>query len=1007
MATVYRARQEGMDRTVALKVLEESFLDNEKITQRLMTEARIAARFNHPHIVRALDAGVHGRTCYFVMELVDGQSVRDLLETQGPLSEVLAVDLAIEVAEALFQLHSEHIVHRDVKPANILLDQEGNALLADLGLAKIQVGSSGNSQDHAVGTPAYMSPEQAKEPDSVDVRTDLFSLGATLYHAVTGISPFDGPSVGAAITKVLYHEPAEIRELNPEISDSFSDVVTKLLCKKRDDRYSSPRELLRDLRAIRRGAAPRHAQANSKKWSNQKIAGVATFFLAVVLAAYFSLPGSKDEDTSKRETRAAKKLNLNDKTFAEDNVQSVIQRSLLSVRTKIAVGQLAAAQDDLKVVAPTRLAQELGISLAKIPSWVRIRFENEGRKLEQQITALRKKSGDAAMTTALSLYTETARRRAAMGTFLSKSEFSELLAKNPIPNANRFDEKTLELARKRVAEEIRGEWRIEFNESIERLRFLLSENNFDQARRTIKTLMDRKPGALGSGFLSRVKSIEDRFSSSRVELTRQVENLLATVDILPPRGSPELRKREFAPLISRFATMKVILGGAFADDDPHWRDFFMVRKILLRSRAWLRQASASLEAKELNPELILTLLDGEEVSGFAVEWVKKGVASLKMLNGGKQRQIHVQELSVSTLKSLQKRKLDSLDSQVEAWFHYCDGELVAAEVSLGSLAEATQFALFMAPRLERAWKTLAHVATPRGKEAFRLWRHAMAEYGAGNWDVVLAAAKNILDSKELKETTWYQANRESIQLIAEKAQMRSRISVALKGLKGQVDVFDLEPISIGLVWSFDDKSEGEDFRLPRDVSWESGVLRREALMAPLPVRPDRVEPIVFRLPMSLSQVPFEVTINYRTSVREEDAPRCLVFSAFGINVALLSRLRTHRLMHLQLHGVEKSLLEFAEYGRAAIWRGGADGFGAAFAESGLSTDFLFKTNTRYSLRFRFDGPDKKLSVFVDDRLILQREMSFDQTTGDSFSLRIPMPHVIERIQMSCGLALGE
>ncbi len=237
MATVYRARQEGMGRVVAIKVLRQDVLDNDKILKRLLREARLAARFNHPRLVRALDAGIHEGSCYFVMELIEGRSLRQIVESEGPLGEEHALVLMSHVADALSALHREHVIHRDVKPANVLVDGEGQALLADLGLAKIEFDATMTSQNRAVGTPAYMAPEQARGPDSVDGRADLFSLGATFYYLLAGSSPFEGESVGAVITKILYHDPPGIRGLRRDVSRSLGSVIVKLLRKNREERY--------------------------------------------------------------------------------------------------------------------------------------------------------------------------------------------------------------------------------------------------------------------------------------------------------------------------------------------------------------------------------------------------------------------------------------------------------------------------------------------------------------------------------------------------------------------------------------------------------------------------------------------------------------------------------------------------------------------------------------------------------------------------------------------------
>jgi serine/threonine-protein kinase len=245
MATVYKAKQVSLDRLVAVKVLSPKLADKKKHIELFLREARSVGKLNHPNVISGIDVGQQDDVRYFVMEYARGTSVGKLLERGGALDEARVADIALQLARGLAHAHEAGLVHRDVKPANILLTKDGIAKLSDLGLAPIR--STGGL---AVGTPNYMSPEQAKGQEEIDIRSDLYSLGATLYHMLTGSPPFSG---GAQIVLVKHvaEDPTPLREIDPDISDGMARVVAKLMRKERKLRYQSPKELIAGLEAYR------------------------------------------------------------------------------------------------------------------------------------------------------------------------------------------------------------------------------------------------------------------------------------------------------------------------------------------------------------------------------------------------------------------------------------------------------------------------------------------------------------------------------------------------------------------------------------------------------------------------------------------------------------------------------------------------------------------------------------------------------------------------------------
>ncbi len=255
--TVYRARQLAVDREVALKVLHPELAQRRRTIQRLQREARTTARLAHPHIVSAIDMGETGGRWWYAMELVDGPSLAEVLRQQGRLSEREALKLFIPLCEALEHLADHGVVHRDIKPANILIDKTGGARLADLGLAFADDDPGVTSPGATLGTPNYISPEQAVDSSRADARSDIWSFGATLYHAVCGRPPFPGDSTAEVLAGVLHARVPDPLRLEPGLSRGLALVLRKCLTRDPLERYQTARELLLDLERVRERRAPR------------------------------------------------------------------------------------------------------------------------------------------------------------------------------------------------------------------------------------------------------------------------------------------------------------------------------------------------------------------------------------------------------------------------------------------------------------------------------------------------------------------------------------------------------------------------------------------------------------------------------------------------------------------------------------------------------------------------------------------------------------------------------
>lgn len=262
MATVWKARQLSLERIVAIKILPKRLSENPEFVERFYKEGKAAAKLNSPNIVQAIDVGEAQGYHYFVMEYVEGKTVYDDLSKGRVYSEREALDIIIQVTQALAHAHSKGLIHRDVKPKNIMLTKEGVVKLADMGLARAKDDKETAAQEagRAYGTPYYISPEQIRGELDIDFRADIYSLGATFYHMVTGKVPFDGASPSAVMHKHLKEPLLPPDHINTSLSAGVAEIIEVMMAKKRDNRYSSTEDLLKDLQAVQRGEPPLQAR---------------------------------------------------------------------------------------------------------------------------------------------------------------------------------------------------------------------------------------------------------------------------------------------------------------------------------------------------------------------------------------------------------------------------------------------------------------------------------------------------------------------------------------------------------------------------------------------------------------------------------------------------------------------------------------------------------------------------------------------------------------------------
>jgi serine/threonine-protein kinase len=269
MGVVYRAKQTSLDRLVALKVLNVRLASDEKYLDSFRREARAAARLSHSNIISVYDAGEADGYFYYAMEFISGETLAQWVRRDGALPETTALEIALCVATALkYAWEREQLIHRDIKPENIIIDSEGNVKICDLGLAK-NFGENTllSLSGQAFGTPNYMSPEQARADRAVDCRSDIYSLGLSLYFCVTNEIPYHEGTATLVMARHLTEQLPDPRMHAPNLSPHICQLLQKMAAKNVADRYQNWDEVIADIQLVRVGhppaTAPLHFSASS------------------------------------------------------------------------------------------------------------------------------------------------------------------------------------------------------------------------------------------------------------------------------------------------------------------------------------------------------------------------------------------------------------------------------------------------------------------------------------------------------------------------------------------------------------------------------------------------------------------------------------------------------------------------------------------------------------------------------------------------------------------------
>ena len=255
MATVYLAHDPGFQRNVAVKVLPREYMHDPQFRVRFEREARTIAGLEHPAIVPVYDFGEADEQLFIVMRLMAGGSLAERLK-HGPLSMPEAARLLNRIAGALDKAHEKGIVHRDLKPGNILFDEDGHPYISDFGIAKMQQGSATFTGSAIIGTPAYMSPEQARGEKALDGRSDIYALGAILFETLTGRLPYESDTPMGQVVKHITDPVPRILAANPDLPDACESIIERAMAKNRAERFASAQEMAAALESVIAPAGP-------------------------------------------------------------------------------------------------------------------------------------------------------------------------------------------------------------------------------------------------------------------------------------------------------------------------------------------------------------------------------------------------------------------------------------------------------------------------------------------------------------------------------------------------------------------------------------------------------------------------------------------------------------------------------------------------------------------------------------------------------------------------------
>ncbi|HZB85456.1 MAG TPA: serine/threonine-protein kinase [Gaiellaceae bacterium] len=358
MSTVFLAHDEELDRPVAVKVLAAHLASQPGLYERFVREARMAAKLSHPNVVQVFDAGEEDDRPYIVMEYVPGRTVADELSSSGKLEVARVVDLALQVCGGLELAHSSGLVHRDVKPQNLLVRDDGTVKIADFGIARAVEATNLTQIGSILGTAAYLSPEQA-EGETVTAAADIYSLGVVLYELLTGRTPHEFSSLADLVVKQREQAIRPLTDLEPSVPPELEAVVMRCLARNPDYRPSSAAELARELAA----ASPEPPTVALPRTSGVRATEVAT--------APLGTPPPAPTTTADRPRRARRDFALPRRGFLALVLVGVLVAAVVAFAVWPSGGEPEPAQDQPPTVEPVPQAGDPGEQARNLADWLR------------------------------------------------------------------------------------------------------------------------------------------------------------------------------------------------------------------------------------------------------------------------------------------------------------------------------------------------------------------------------------------------------------------------------------------------------------------------------------------------------------------------------------------------------------------------------------------------------------------------------------------------------------
>jgi len=378
MGSVYKARDARLNRFVALKLLRKEFAGDASFTAKLKDEARITASIKHPHVIEVFSVGEDHGQFYVVMELVDGGSLDDQMEDEKRISELKTLEVGIQVAKGLQAALRAGLIHRDIKPGNILFADRNTAKIVDFGLALFAAQHAAETDGEIWGTPYYVAPERLTgEPE--DFRSDLYSLGATLFHAVSGRPTFTNETQSAAELKRLKTNPIGLKKVMPELCDETSTVIDKMLRPNPDERQKSYQELIVELEAAHAAVVAREEELRAR-WSWPVRAAVSLGILAGIGALIFGIVfGLRHLPKHRAEPTVA--IGENEATSPTPPVN--LRAQLEPARRELQAGHYATAEALFREIAASTPAVQPAVELcAGLQLWERGSFAQAATALQ-------------------------------------------------------------------------------------------------------------------------------------------------------------------------------------------------------------------------------------------------------------------------------------------------------------------------------------------------------------------------------------------------------------------------------------------------------------------------------------------------------------------------------------------------------------------------------------------------------------------------------------------------